>query len=98
LPERVARLLTCRSEQERAMILVRQKYWPFQPIFALGRILTGIGVMRDQSGFFEMTFPDEFQARLIKPFSRDDALGTRRNSFRGLRMCAKYAHALFASR
>jgi deazaflavin-dependent oxidoreductase (nitroreductase family) len=50
-----ARFLTARAEHERAMAAVRRKYWMFRPIIELGRILTAIGLMRDNSGAFEVT-------------------------------------------
>ncbi len=46
-----ARFLTDRAEHEHAMALLRRKYWLFQPIFALGRILTR---MRNKTGSFEV--------------------------------------------
>ncbi|HXY10688.1 MAG TPA: nitroreductase family deazaflavin-dependent oxidoreductase [Terriglobales bacterium] len=50
-----ARFLTDRAEHERAMAAVRRKYWMYSPIMALGRILTAIGLMRDNTGSFEVT-------------------------------------------
>ena len=44
-----------RAEHERAQWLIRQKYWMFSPILALGRILMGLGIMRDHTGSFEVT-------------------------------------------
>lgn len=49
-----ARFLTERSEHERAMTAIRRKYWIFLPIFALGRALSSIGLMRDRTGSFEV--------------------------------------------
>jgi len=49
-----ARFLSDRAERERARSAIRRKYWPFLPIIALGRILTALGLMRDNSGFFEV--------------------------------------------
>jgi len=49
-----ARFLTDRAEHERAMAAIRRKYWMFSPIMALGRILSAIGVMRDNTGSFEV--------------------------------------------
>jgi deazaflavin-dependent oxidoreductase (nitroreductase family) len=49
-----ARFLTDRAEHERAMAAIRQKYWMYRPLIALGRILTAIGVVRDKTGAFEV--------------------------------------------
>jgi len=50
-----ARFLTARAEHERAMAAVRRKYWMFRPIIELGRILTALGLVRDNTGAFELT-------------------------------------------
>jgi len=50
-----ARFLTERAEHERAMAAIRRKYWMFRPLIAVGRVLTAIGVMRDNTGSFEVT-------------------------------------------
>jgi len=50
-----ARFLSDRSEHERAMTAIRRKYWIFRPIMEFGRLLTAIGVMRDNTGSFEVT-------------------------------------------
>ena len=50
-----ARFLTDRAEHERAMAAIRRKYWIFQPLIALGRVLNVIGLMRDNTGSFEVT-------------------------------------------
>ena len=50
-----ARFLTDRAEHERAMIAIRRKYWRFRPIIELGRLLAALGVMRDNTGSFEIT-------------------------------------------
>lgn len=50
-----ARFLTDRAEHERAMGAIRQKYWMFRPILALGRTLSAKGLMRDNTGSFEVT-------------------------------------------
>ena len=42
-----ARFLTDRAEHERAMAAIRRKYWIFRPLIALGRVLTTMGLMRD---------------------------------------------------
>jgi deazaflavin-dependent oxidoreductase (nitroreductase family) len=53
--EGTARFLTDRAEHERAMAAIRRKYWMFRPIIEFGRLLTGIGLMRDNTGSFEVT-------------------------------------------
>jgi deazaflavin-dependent oxidoreductase (nitroreductase family) len=50
-----ARFLTDRAERERAMAAIRRKYWMFRPIIELGRVLSRMGLMRDNSGSFEVT-------------------------------------------
>jgi len=50
-----ARFLSDRSEHERAMAAIRRKYWMFRPIIELGRFLAAIGLMRDNTGSFEVT-------------------------------------------
>ena len=52
--EGTARLLTDRAEHERAMAAIRRKYWMFRPIIELGRFLAAIGLMRDNTGSFEV--------------------------------------------
>jgi deazaflavin-dependent oxidoreductase (nitroreductase family) len=49
-----ARFLTDRSEHERAMTAIRRKYWMFRPIIELGRFLAAVGLMRDNTGSFEV--------------------------------------------
>ena len=50
-----ARFLADRAEHERAMAAIRQKYWMYSPIMSLGQILIRLGVMRDNTGSFEVT-------------------------------------------
>ncbi len=50
-----ARFLTDLAEHERAMAAIRRKYWMFGPVIALGRVLSAMGVMRDNTGSFEVT-------------------------------------------
>jgi deazaflavin-dependent oxidoreductase (nitroreductase family) len=50
-----ARFLSDRGQHERAMAAVRRKYWMFRPIIAFGRILIAVGLMRDNTGSFEVT-------------------------------------------
>ena len=49
-----ARFLTDRGEHERAMAAIRRKYWVFRPIIELGRFFAAIGLMRDNTGSFEV--------------------------------------------
>jgi len=53
--EGTARFLADRTEHERAMAAIRRKYWIYMPIMALGRALIAMGVMRDNTGSFELT-------------------------------------------
>jgi len=50
-----ARFLTDRAEHERAMAAIRRKYWMFRPILALGRTISAKGLMRDNTGSFDVT-------------------------------------------
>jgi hypothetical protein len=49
-----AGFLIDRAEHERAMAAIRRKYWMFRPIIELGRVLSAKGLMRDNSGSFEV--------------------------------------------
>ena len=49
-----AHFLTDRAEHERAMAAIRRKYWMFRPIIELGRLLAAVGLMRDNTGSFEV--------------------------------------------
>ena len=53
--EGAARFLIDRAEHERAMAAIRRKYWMYVPIMALGRVLIAMGVIRDNTGSFEVT-------------------------------------------
>jgi deazaflavin-dependent oxidoreductase (nitroreductase family) len=53
--EGTARFLSDRSEHGRAMAAIRRKYWMFRPIIEFGRLLTTFGLMRDNTGSFEVT-------------------------------------------
>ena len=53
--EGTARFLADRSEHEHAMSAIRRKYWMFRPIIELGRFVAAIGLMRDNTGSFEVT-------------------------------------------
>jgi deazaflavin-dependent oxidoreductase (nitroreductase family) len=50
-----ARFLKDRVEHERAMTAIRRKYWMFRPIIELGRVLSATGLIRDNTGSFEVT-------------------------------------------
>ena len=50
-----ARFLTDRAEHERALAVIRRKYWMFRPIMELGRIVSAMGLIRDNTGSFEVT-------------------------------------------
>jgi deazaflavin-dependent oxidoreductase (nitroreductase family) len=53
--EGTARFLSDPAEIKRAQSFVAGKYWMFSPILLFGKLLGAIGVMRDASGFFEVT-------------------------------------------
>ncbi len=50
-----ARFLSDHTEHEHATAAIRRKYWIFRPIIELGRILTRIGLLQDNTGSFEVT-------------------------------------------
>ncbi len=50
-----ARFLADRAEHERAMAAIRRKYWMARPVIAFGRLLIAFGLMRDNTGSFEVT-------------------------------------------
>lgn len=53
--EGTARFLTDRNEHEQAMAAIQRKYWIFRPIIEFGRFLSATGIMRDNTGSFEVT-------------------------------------------
>lgn len=53
-----ARFITDRTEHERVLGLVHRKYWMFLPIMLTGRILMSLRLIPDNTGSFELTFPD----------------------------------------
>jgi deazaflavin-dependent oxidoreductase (nitroreductase family) len=53
--EGTARFLADRVEHEHAMAAIRRKYWMYLPILVLGRVLFAMGVLRDNTGSFEVT-------------------------------------------
>jgi deazaflavin-dependent oxidoreductase (nitroreductase family) len=50
-----ARFLEDSAERKRALNVLGKKYWMYSPIFIVGKILMGIGLLRDSSGAFEVT-------------------------------------------
>ena len=50
-----ARFLTDRAEHERVQVMMRRKYWMYWPVFAVARVLVGIGLLQDRTGAFEVT-------------------------------------------
>ena len=52
--EGTARFLADRTEHEQAMAAIRRKYWMYRPLIAMGRGLTAVGLMRDNTGSFEV--------------------------------------------
>jgi deazaflavin-dependent oxidoreductase (nitroreductase family) len=55
-----ARFLTD-AEHERALAAIRHKYWMFRPFIALGNVLIVLGLMRDNTGSFEVTLADRIK-------------------------------------
>ena len=43
-------------ERERVRSLIQSKYWYAMPIIATARVLQGLGILKDVSGAFEVTF------------------------------------------
>jgi deazaflavin-dependent oxidoreductase (nitroreductase family) len=50
-----ARFLDNAAERDRVIGYVRGKYWMFLPMIAIGQILTSLGVLKDNTGAFEVT-------------------------------------------
>jgi deazaflavin-dependent oxidoreductase (nitroreductase family) len=50
-----ARFLTKSRERDLVQMLVARKYWMFLPVMAVGRLLMSLGIVRDHTGFFEVT-------------------------------------------
>jgi len=50
-----ARFLADPAERDRAVAAVVRKYWMYSPVFALGKLLTTLGLMRNTTGAFEVT-------------------------------------------
>jgi len=53
--EAEARFLAEPAERDRALAAVGRKYWVYSPIFAVGKLLTAAGLMRNRTGAFEVT-------------------------------------------
>ena len=53
--EAEARFLGDPAERDRALSAIGRKYWMYSPVFALGKMLTAIGLMRNRTGAFEVT-------------------------------------------
>jgi deazaflavin-dependent oxidoreductase (nitroreductase family) len=51
----IARFVSNPAEHERTMAMMRRKYWMFWPVITMGRILMAAGMMRDNTGSFEVT-------------------------------------------
>jgi len=52
--EAEARFLVDPAERNRALAAAGRKYWMYSPVFALGRMLIAIGLMRNRTGAFEV--------------------------------------------
>jgi len=50
-----ARFLDDPAERDRALAAIGRKYWMYSPVFALGKMLTAIGLMHNTTGAFEVT-------------------------------------------
>jgi deazaflavin-dependent oxidoreductase (nitroreductase family) len=50
-----ARFLVDPAERNRALAAMGRKYWMYSPVFAVGKILTAIGLMRNTTGAFDVT-------------------------------------------
>ncbi len=53
--EAEARFLGDLAERDRALAAVGRKYWMYSPVFALGKMLIVVGLMRNTPGAFEVT-------------------------------------------
>jgi deazaflavin-dependent oxidoreductase (nitroreductase family) len=53
--EAEARFLDDPAERNRALAAGERKYWVYWPVFALGKVLIAIGLMRNRTGAFEVT-------------------------------------------
>jgi deazaflavin-dependent oxidoreductase (nitroreductase family) len=53
--EAEARFLGAPAERDRALAAMGRKYWMYSPVFAIGKMLTSVGLMRNATGAFEVT-------------------------------------------
>ena len=53
--EAEARFLDAPAERDRALAAAGRKYWMYSPVFALGKMLIAVGLMRNRTGAFEVT-------------------------------------------
>ncbi len=53
--EAEARFLVDPVERNRALAAMGRKYWMYTPVFAIGKMLTAVGLMRNTTGAFEVT-------------------------------------------
>ncbi len=53
--EAEARFLVDPAERDRALAAAGRKYWMYSPVFAIGKLLTAVGLMRNRTGAFEVT-------------------------------------------
>ena len=53
--EAEAQFLSDPAGRDRALAAIGRKYWMYSPVFALGKLLTAIGLMRNRTGAFEVT-------------------------------------------
>jgi len=53
--EAEAQFLADPAERDRALAAMGRKYWMYSPVFAIGKMLTAIGLMRNTTGAFEVT-------------------------------------------
>jgi deazaflavin-dependent oxidoreductase (nitroreductase family) len=51
-----ARFLDDSNEHERAMAAIRRKYWVFRPVIEFGRLLSALGIMRDNTRIIRSYF------------------------------------------
>lgn len=50
-----ARFLVDPAERANALAAIGKKYWMFSPVFIVGKLLTVLGLMRNNTGAFELT-------------------------------------------
>ena len=53
--EAEARFLVDPAERNRALAAMGRKYWMYTPVFAIGKMLTAVGLMRNTTGAFDVT-------------------------------------------